>query len=184
MAEDKITLESGKFDWEVGRGYETPADGRLELPPGWGDPPEFKDREQPVPVAPRGRHIQGAIQTTEIPPIAGVIPVYDPALAALTAISAMPSERVNLDTGTAVFRGHEITLSDDGAAAIKTILAMEVCRMLDEEKSRVLTESGIGAMFQQEMPGNGRRGAEDMPGMPGPAEPMESEAQGSPREVQ
>jgi hypothetical protein len=189
MLDDKITLESGRFDWEAGRGYETPADGGRTLPPGWGDPPEFKERSSPLPVRPRGGplpdvHVETpiAIGNPDIATIAAALQAEGEAAGRF--LLSVPSERVNLDTGTAVFRGHEITLSDDGRAAIKTILAMEVCRVLDEEKARVLKELGIGAMFDQEVPGDAGGGAENVPEMPEPAESVEPEAQRDSGEVQ
>jgi hypothetical protein len=199
VTEDKLTLESGRFDWEVGRGYETPADGGRTLPPGWGDPPEFKDRDVTMPVRPRDGPTQTMAQALDAKitgaPLERIEEIATRGLFEAVGREVMegiqkvdslapPAERVNLDTGTAVFRGHEITLSDDGRAAIKTILAMEVCRVLDEEKARVLEELGIREMFDQEVPGDAGGGAANVPKVPGPAEPVEQEAPRAEGEVQ
>jgi hypothetical protein len=91
---------------------------------------------------------------------------------AIAAAGIPPAERVNLDSGTAVFRGHTINLSADAIQAIQLVLAAEVCRELDEEKNRVLST------MQYEGLQTASGGGQDLPEMPGPSVEMVEEKQG------
>jgi hypothetical protein len=100
-------------------------------------------------------------------------------VAEVMALLNLPTERVNLDTGTAMFRGHAIKLSDDGVGAITAILAMEVCRTLDEEKDRVL-----GTMQLETMRAASSSQRPDVPEVPGPQPEIVPEASGDSGPVQ
>src|SRR3990172_9166111 len=133
MPED-IKLEKGSFDWGMGRGYHEPADsggGRVGLPPGWGEPPDFKPQLEAT-HSPMVEQERASGEGMPEPQPAGLEPMLDREGSERFAkevgqilkdelVTAMPTERVNLDNDTAVFRGHSIELSADGAAAIKTI---------------------------------------------------------------
>lgn len=188
MADPRITLEPGRFDWEGGRGYETPADGGRDLPPGWGNAPDFKDREiTPMRSATQSPTHTDMMVTPESigPPPEPLVDngasakVSDPELLRALSMLDIPLERVNLDTGTAMFRGHAITLSTDGIGAITAILAMEVCRTLDEEKDRVL-----GTMQLETMQSTFSNRWPDVPEVPGPQPEIVPEASGDSGEVQ
>jgi hypothetical protein len=94
--------------------------------------------------------------------------LYDMLLAAGASPEAPPppEERVNLVNGTAAFAGHEITLGAEAVSTIRAILAMEVCRVLEEEQTRVI------ASVQQLPATYPAAGPEVVPEVPGPPQPM------------
>lgn len=167
MSEPKI--ETGKFDWGQGRGYVRPADspnGAAGLPPGWNEPPVYRDPEPATPQNVPGdrqtaREFMGTPAETGPPMSAewtlGYIAGMN-ALADHVQPNVVPTERINLDNWSAVFRGHNIELSPQERDAIKLVLAGAVIRQIEEEKERMLSELQLetvrpaGAAEQQNVP--------------------------------
>lgn len=168
---DKVTLERGRFNWELGRGYEAPAEspsGPVGLPPGWGEapygpsgppiePPRFHERAETERVSrpEPSNDSQGDVREVE-----KMIDEGGP----------IPAERVNLDERTAVYMGYEFLLSEKAYEAIKAALAEEVLRLLDEERDRVRQ-----SLLAPRLPEAGATRLQDVPPLPGYQEPAYQE---------
>jgi hypothetical protein len=85
-------------------------------------------------------------------------------------------EFVSITNRTANIMGHELELSDDGLAAIKALLAMEVCANLEQEKERVL-----GTLLNEGVQAGEGGERTDVPKMPLTATTMEPRKTRRPR---
>lgn len=162
MPEEKVTLESGDYPWDLGGRYQLPSDPAAGLPPGWLVEPEDAAS---IPDSPPPKvYIPTEVPSTE--------QVYIPPQPEPVKTTGLPAERVNLDTGTAAFMGYEVPLTTDSIASIKMILAMEVCRILELERERILI-----TMQQQEMqtaPADGGTNVPEVPRTKNTVEPKKS----------
>ena len=170
-----IELEKGTFDWGGG-GYQRPAEapggkvfGDTGLPPGWGEAPPFIESAPPIPSP-------SPVVLTE-PDLTPAEIAQKLSQAILEAVSRPKNsipEGVTLTDGRARFKGHDIELSTDALTAIKTVLAMEVCRTLQQEQQRV-TDSVLAETVQQDS----SRERENVPTLPGPESYEREAAEGS-----
>jgi len=83
----------------------------------------------------------------------------------------IPEELVNLDKGSARFRGHNLHLSPETSAAINKLLAQEVVRKLEEEQRRV-----IDSVQHTNVSQSPSRGRPNLPAMQGAKEPVGKKA--------
>ena len=137
----KIAIEKGDFNWNVGRGYEAPADGpnMVGVPPEWNV--EMPDYHEPASSTVRARQRETAPSQHLEQRVEGNI--IERAIEDVKI--TLPDNRVNLDAATAVYMGYSIPLSDVALATIKSLLAKEVCRTLEQEKTRVISAlAGLG----------------------------------------
>jgi hypothetical protein len=197
-----ITIESGHFDWNAGRGYERPSPrpgegGPWGGPPppepdpaglDWSRPPDMVDIDLtpimtavpapgldiqnlrpgrtvavngPNPDRQTAREFLGQTPPLTLDYIRGLQDmVY--AVGANADGTLPPEERVNMVNGTAKFAGYEIKLRAEAVDAIRALLAVEVCRVLEEEQTRVI------ASVQQLQSTPNTATAEDVPAVPGP----------------
>lgn len=130
MANGKIQLERGDLGsvWAGGRGYQPPSPhpggGGNQPPEGW-EPPVTEN------TMPEDDEIQLNAQPPPTPDIMEAVRAEVERL-------QIPNEQINLDNGTARFRGHTLTLSPESIARIKKLMAQEVVLKLEEEQRRVL----------------------------------------------
>jgi len=167
----KISLERGGDSnsiWQAGRGYQSPADrggGGDDLPQGWDVAPHEED--QPMKVGERDR-------VSVVPP-APTPPTPPDELMEAVRIELsrleIPEELVNLDKGSARFRGHNLHLSPETSAAINKLLAQEVVRKLEEEQRRV-----IDSVQHTNVSQSPSRGRPNLPAMQGAKEPVGKKA--------
>lgn len=191
MASDKMTLEKGAFNWDEGRGYQAPSiPPSGGTPPGWfnsveedhmgGFIPQSEEALRPRPTTgqwpvqeqePALPHKPGAVVAAQGTPAPETLPpeILEEALERL----ALPSERINLDNGTAVFMNHQLKLTKGAVLDIKRILAAEVHGKLLEEMKRVTT-----AVQVEEVQGDGGGGqrAGDVPEVQGSKGAMDDAA--------
>jgi len=178
-----IELEKGSFDWGGG-GYQRPADapggkvfGDTGLPPGWGEVPPFVEAPPPPldPPSPgEGRPSVNKLIEPDLTPTEIAQKLSQAILEAVSRPKNSIPEGVTLTDGRARFKGHDIELSTDALTAIKTVLAMEVCRTLQQEQQRV-TDSVLAETVQQD---SGRE-RENVPTLPGPESYEREAAEGS-----
>ena len=165
MPDGPITIESGRIEWPTG--YAAPADsakGAAGPPAGWDETPDFDALMRAKATAGQPQ-FQSAVPEEQRPM------QRQTAQEVITAALKLPSERVNLDEWTAVFRGHEIVLAPQERDAIKLVLSSAVVRQLDEERARVLNELQLETMQTA-----GGAGGQDVPAVPGPPQPLEPES--------
>ena len=94
-------------------------------------------------------------------------------------LPSTPADRVNLDAGTASFQGYDVPLTRDSVEAIKMILAMEVCRILELERDRI-----FATVQQPDLQAGSGDGGTDVPAVSGEATALEPEAASGTGEVQ
>ena len=172
MPEEKVTLESGDYPWDLGGRYQLPSDPAAGLPPGWLVAPEDAASmpESPAPRAAPTPSEPAKSEPTKEQELSDRMTARE--FLHVAEEKTLPSERVNLDTGTAAFMGYEVPLTTDSIASIKMILAMEVCRILELERERILI-----TMQQQEMqtaPADGGTNVPEVPRTKNTVEPKKS----------
>lgn len=183
----KVELERGSFDWSQGAGYQTPSPrsggAAPQYPPGWFDEPGGTSTPIPAIVVAQGEPAkgpplgrEGALEQRPVEPappedrmsareFSGKVELNPDRIAQMVVQAvrgAVGDEFVSISNGTAIVMGHELKLSPDGIAAIKALLAMEVCKSLEQEKERVL-----GTLLSAGMQPDSGAGRPDMPGVPG-----------------
>lgn len=150
MKTGKIQLERGDLGgvW-AGGGYHAPAPGGSgEPPPGWNaEPPQY------LPPTPENQMPEDEeVRLNAQPPVPAPADDVMEAVRAEIARLEIPDEIVNIDKGTARFRGHTLVLSDVARDEIARILADEVIFKLHDEQRRVLESVGGKAKMGSKEP--------------------------------
>jgi len=178
MPERKLTLERGDQAeiWAGGRGYQPPAPSGgpvHELPPGWNTAPheeqivihEAAELQEVRNPGSNDTHIQPVPKRTDDELIISAVQTE-------IARLEIPEELVNIDKGTARFRGHTLRLAPKTQVAIRKLLACEVVLKLKEEQKRV-----IESVHNKTLQAPSGRARQNVPAVPKPKKPVGKNAQ-------